>query len=70
MKGVMWDNKKGWSIPRHAIDDVPMIILSCAATLEGREHYSTNYLIHPIGKTRNHLEQHEALIPHMDLLPL
>ncbi|XP_024139143.1 vascular endothelial growth factor receptor 3 isoform X2 [Oryzias melastigma] len=49
MKGVMWDNKKGWSIPRHAIDDVPMIILSCAATLEGREHYSTNYLIHPIG---------------------
>uniref|UniRef100_A0A8C7XBP3 Vascular endothelial growth factor receptor 3 n=1 Tax=Oryzias sinensis TaxID=183150 RepID=A0A8C7XBP3_9TELE len=49
MEGVMWDNKKGWSIPRHAIDDVPMTILSCAAMLEGKQHYSTTYLIHPIG---------------------
>lgn len=50
MDGVMWDNKKGWSIPRNAIDDVPMTILSCAAMLEGKQHYSTTYLIHPIGK--------------------
>ncbi|XP_061642648.1 vascular endothelial growth factor receptor 3 isoform X3 [Phyllopteryx taeniolatus] len=46
-KGLTWDNKRGWSIPRHIIDTVPMLIgFSCVAVLGGKEYHSANYLIH------------------------
>ncbi|XP_051929096.1 vascular endothelial growth factor receptor 3 isoform X2 [Hippocampus zosterae] len=47
---LTWDNKRGWSIPRHVIDTVPMLIgFSCVAVLEGKEYHSANYLIHTTG---------------------
>ncbi|XP_061542275.1 LOW QUALITY PROTEIN: vascular endothelial growth factor receptor 3 [Phycodurus eques] len=49
-KGLTWDNKRGWSIPRHIIDTVPMLIgFSCVAVLGGKEYHSANYLIHTTG---------------------
>ncbi|XP_039976733.1 vascular endothelial growth factor receptor 3 isoform X2 [Xiphias gladius] len=48
--GMKWDNKQGWSIPRQIIDSVPVLtILSCVATLGGKEYQSANYLIHTTG---------------------
>nr|XP_057919188.1 vascular endothelial growth factor receptor 3 isoform X2 [Doryrhamphus excisus] len=48
--GLKWDNKRGWSIPRHIIDSDPMLIgLSCVASIEGKEYQSANYLIHTTG---------------------
>nr|XP_033489350.1 vascular endothelial growth factor receptor 3 isoform X2 [Epinephelus lanceolatus] len=48
--GMTWDNKRGWSIPRHIVDSMPMLIgITCVATLGGREYQSPSYLIHPTG---------------------
>ncbi|XP_061901702.1 vascular endothelial growth factor receptor 3 isoform X2 [Entelurus aequoreus] len=48
--GLTWDNKRGWSIPRHIIDSDPMLIgLACVASIEGKEYQSANYLIHTTG---------------------
>ncbi|XP_057706895.1 vascular endothelial growth factor receptor 3 isoform X1 [Corythoichthys intestinalis] len=47
---LTWDNKRGWSIPRHIIDSMPMLIgFSCVATLGGKEYHSVNYFIHTTG---------------------
>lgn len=48
--GMTWDNKRGWSIPRHVIDSMPALIgFMCVATLGGKEFQSANYLIHTTG---------------------
>lgn len=48
--GVTWNNKRGWSIPRHIIESMPMLLgVSCLATLGGNEYQSPNYLIHTTG---------------------
>uniref|UniRef100_A0A3Q3GWZ9 Vascular endothelial growth factor receptor 3 n=1 Tax=Labrus bergylta TaxID=56723 RepID=A0A3Q3GWZ9_9LABR len=48
---MTWDNKRGWSVPRQTIDNVPMVIgVLCVATLGGKEFQSANYLIHTTGK--------------------
>ncbi|XP_059201767.1 vascular endothelial growth factor receptor 3 [Centropristis striata] len=48
--GMTWDNKRGWSIPRHILDSAPMVIgLVCTAKLGGKDYESTNYLIHQTG---------------------
>ncbi|XP_056295178.1 vascular endothelial growth factor receptor 3 isoform X2 [Pseudoliparis swirei] len=48
--GMTWDNQRGWSVPRHAVDSMPMIIsLFCVATLGGKEFQSTSYLLHMTG---------------------
>ncbi|XP_062249513.1 vascular endothelial growth factor receptor 3 [Platichthys flesus] len=48
--GTTWDNKRGWSIPRHNIDSSQMLIgILCIATLGGKSFQSTNYLFHPTG---------------------
>uniref|UniRef100_A0A3Q1F903 Vascular endothelial growth factor receptor 3 n=1 Tax=Acanthochromis polyacanthus TaxID=80966 RepID=A0A3Q1F903_9TELE len=50
--GMMWDNKRGWSIPRQIIDSVPMLIgFVCSAMLGGKPYQSANYVIHTTGKT-------------------
>ncbi|XP_044060950.1 vascular endothelial growth factor receptor 3 [Siniperca chuatsi] len=46
---MTWDNKRGWSIPRQIIDIVPLIGVSCVATLGGKEYKSADYLIHVTG---------------------
>uniref|UniRef100_A0A3Q3H2H1 Vascular endothelial growth factor receptor 3 n=1 Tax=Labrus bergylta TaxID=56723 RepID=A0A3Q3H2H1_9LABR len=47
---MTWDNKRGWSVPRQTIDNVPMVIgVLCVATLGGKEFQSANYLIHTTG---------------------
>ncbi|XP_070692558.1 vascular endothelial growth factor receptor 3 [Pempheris klunzingeri] len=47
---LTWDNKRGWSIPRHLIDSMPTLLgFSCLATLGGKEFKSTNYLVHITG---------------------
>ncbi|XP_061691509.1 vascular endothelial growth factor receptor 3 [Syngnathoides biaculeatus] len=49
-KGLTWDNKRGWSIPRDIIDAEPTLIgFSCMAVLGGKEYHSANYLIHTAG---------------------
>lgn len=48
---MTWDNKRGWSIPRHVIESVPMVLgVMCIAVLQGKEFQSLNYLIHATGK--------------------
>ncbi|XP_060935672.1 vascular endothelial growth factor receptor 3 [Limanda limanda] len=48
--GMTWDNKRGWSVPKHNIDSTPMLIgVLCAATLGGKRFQSTNYLFHSTG---------------------
>ncbi|XP_056138571.1 vascular endothelial growth factor receptor 3 [Lampris incognitus] len=48
--GLIWDNKRGWSIPRHVFDRMPMVIsFMCSAMLGDKEYQSTHYLIHNIG---------------------
>ncbi|XP_074504407.1 vascular endothelial growth factor receptor 3 [Sebastes fasciatus] len=47
--GMTWDNKRGWSLPRHIVDTVPIIGFLCVASLGGKEYQSTNYLIHMTG---------------------
>ncbi|XP_049442052.1 vascular endothelial growth factor receptor 3 isoform X2 [Epinephelus fuscoguttatus] len=48
--GMTWDNKRGWSIPRHIVDSMPMLIgITCIATLGGKEYQSPSYLIHLTG---------------------
>uniref|UniRef100_A0A3Q1G3D4 Vascular endothelial growth factor receptor 3 n=1 Tax=Acanthochromis polyacanthus TaxID=80966 RepID=A0A3Q1G3D4_9TELE len=48
--GMMWDNKRGWSIPRQIIDSVPMLIgFVCSAMLGGKPYQSANYVIHTTG---------------------
>ncbi|KAM9310211.1 LOW QUALITY PROTEIN: vascular endothelial growth factor receptor 3 [Pholidichthys leucotaenia] len=42
-----WDNKRGFSIPRNTIDK--LFVLSCVATLGGKEFQSETYLIHTTG---------------------
>ncbi|XP_017282147.3 vascular endothelial growth factor receptor 3 isoform X2 [Kryptolebias marmoratus] len=49
MNGMTWNNKQGWSIPRRIIDSMHMVIVVCVASLEGKEHHSASYLIHPTG---------------------
>ncbi|KAM3867076.1 vascular endothelial growth factor receptor 3 [Diretmus argenteus] len=47
--GLTWDNKRGWSVPRHILESMPMVIgLVCLATL-GDKEYQSNYLIHIAG---------------------
>lgn len=48
-RGVTWDNKRGWSIPRWAIDSSPPISIYCLATLGGKQFQSAVYLIHVTG---------------------
>ncbi|XP_032410273.1 vascular endothelial growth factor receptor 3 [Xiphophorus hellerii] len=48
-RGMKWDNKQGWSIPRYVIDSSPLIIVTCIATLEGKDYSSDNYFIHTTG---------------------
>nr|XP_019934993.1 PREDICTED: vascular endothelial growth factor receptor 3 [Paralichthys olivaceus] len=49
-RGMTWDNKRGWSIPRHTIDSAQMLLgVLCVATLGGKEFQSTHYLIHTTG---------------------
>lgn len=50
-KGEMtWDNKRGWSIPRHMVESVPMLIgVTCFTTLGGKQFQSPSYLFHPTG---------------------
>ncbi|KAK2849329.1 hypothetical protein Q5P01_009163 [Channa striata] len=47
---MTWDNKRGWSIPRHVIDNSHGILMGvCVATLGGKEHKSANFLFHITG---------------------
>ncbi|KAM6923628.1 vascular endothelial growth factor receptor 3 [Xenentodon cancila] len=46
---MRWNNKEGWSIPRKFIDNVPLVVVSCGATLGGKNYRSDNYLIHTTG---------------------
>lgn len=47
--GMTWNNKRGWTVPRHVID-VPMVIgVVCVARLNGRDYQSASYLIHNTG---------------------
>ncbi|XP_014887383.1 vascular endothelial growth factor receptor 3 [Poecilia latipinna] len=48
-RGMKWDNKQGWSIPRYFIDSTPLIIVTCTAALEGKRYSSDNYYIHTTG---------------------
>lgn len=50
MSEVTWNNKQGWSIPRHVVDNVPLALVACAATLGDKDYQSNNYLIHSTGK--------------------
>lgn len=47
--GMTWNNKRGWTVPRHIID-VPMVIgVMCVATLNGKDYQSANFLFHITG---------------------
>ncbi|XP_071779144.2 vascular endothelial growth factor receptor 3 [Centroberyx gerrardi] len=47
---MTWDNKRGWSVPRHVLDSMPMLIgFICIATLGDKDYQSTDYLIHTTG---------------------
>ncbi|TNN22339.1 Vascular endothelial growth factor receptor 3 [Liparis tanakae] len=47
---MTWDSQRGWSVPRGAVDSLPLVIsLYCTATLGGAEFQSTNYLLHMTG---------------------
>ncbi|KAM6977833.1 vascular endothelial growth factor receptor 3 [Aplochiton taeniatus] len=47
---MRWDNKRGWSVPRHTVDSRPFFIgLFCMTTLNGKEFRSTSYLVHATG---------------------
>uniref|UniRef100_A0A4W5PDN9 Ig-like domain-containing protein n=1 Tax=Hucho hucho TaxID=62062 RepID=A0A4W5PDN9_9TELE len=50
-EGMVWDSKRGWSIPRQTLDSRPFLIgFYCQATLQGRDYRSTLYLVHSTGK--------------------
>ncbi|XP_072252076.1 vascular endothelial growth factor receptor 3 [Leuresthes tenuis] len=53
MNGSKWDNKRGWSIPRYVIDSMQLTFVSCVATLEGKDYYSTTYILHTAGTQVN-----------------
>lgn len=46
---MMWNNKRGWTVPRQAVDNPMVIGVMCAATLNGKDYQSVNYLIHTTG---------------------
>ncbi|XP_045573767.1 vascular endothelial growth factor receptor 3 isoform X1 [Salmo salar] len=49
-EGMVWDSKRGWSIPRQTLDSRPFIIgIYCQATQQGRDYRSTLYLVQSTG---------------------
>uniref|UniRef100_A0A8C7GDG5 Vascular endothelial growth factor receptor 3 n=1 Tax=Oncorhynchus kisutch TaxID=8019 RepID=A0A8C7GDG5_ONCKI len=48
--GMVWDSKRGWSIPRQTLDSRPFLIgIYCEATRQGRHYRSTLYLVQSTG---------------------
>uniref|UniRef100_A0A8K9UZX0 Vascular endothelial growth factor receptor 3 n=1 Tax=Oncorhynchus mykiss TaxID=8022 RepID=A0A8K9UZX0_ONCMY len=49
-EGMVWDSKRGWSIPRQTLDSRPFLIgIYCEATRQGRHYRSTLYLVQSTG---------------------
>ncbi|KAK6297929.1 hypothetical protein J4Q44_G00309840 [Coregonus suidteri] len=49
-EGMVWDSKRGWSIPRQTLDSIPFLFgFYCLATLQGIEYRSILYLVHSTG---------------------
>lgn len=49
---ITWNNKRGWSVPRHYYDDAPMFFgFYCSTSVHDTEHKSAVYVVHPTGKT-------------------
>ncbi|XP_055015004.1 vascular endothelial growth factor receptor 3 [Boleophthalmus pectinirostris] len=46
---MKWNNKLGWTVPRHVVDNPLVIGVMCVATLNGKDYQSVNYLIHTVG---------------------
>ncbi|XP_042182271.1 vascular endothelial growth factor receptor 3-like [Oncorhynchus tshawytscha] len=49
-EGMVWDSKRGWSIPRQTLDSRPFLFgLYCQAGLQGRVYRSPHYVVHFTG---------------------
>uniref|UniRef100_A0AAV2MJC7 Ig-like domain-containing protein n=1 Tax=Knipowitschia caucasica TaxID=637954 RepID=A0AAV2MJC7_KNICA len=46
---IKWNNKVGWIVPRHAVDNPMVLGVTCVATLNGKDYHSANYLFHTAG---------------------
>uniref|UniRef100_A0A3B4AE65 Vascular endothelial growth factor receptor 3 n=1 Tax=Periophthalmus magnuspinnatus TaxID=409849 RepID=A0A3B4AE65_9GOBI len=46
---MKWNNKLGWTVPRHVVDNPMVLGVMCVATLNGKEYQSVNYLFHTAG---------------------
>ncbi|KAK9962883.1 hypothetical protein ABG768_006122 [Culter alburnus] len=47
---ITWNNKRGWSVPRHYYDDAPMFFgFYCSTSVHDTEHKSAVYVVHPTG---------------------
>uniref|UniRef100_A0AAZ3SAC6 Vascular endothelial growth factor receptor 3 n=1 Tax=Oncorhynchus tshawytscha TaxID=74940 RepID=A0AAZ3SAC6_ONCTS len=52
-EGMVWDSKRGWSIPRQTLDSRPFLIgIYCEATRQGRHYRSTLYLVQSTGRSQ------------------
>ncbi|XP_031442663.1 vascular endothelial growth factor receptor 3 isoform X2 [Clupea harengus] len=48
--GIRWNNKRGWSVPRHIIDSIAYLFgFYCIAKVEGQEFQSSYYIVHSTG---------------------
>ena len=49
--GIRWNNKRGWSVPRHIIDSIAYLFgFYCIAKVEGQEFQSSYYIVHSTGE--------------------
>ncbi|KAJ8015401.1 hypothetical protein DPEC_G00025740 [Dallia pectoralis] len=49
-RGLVWDNKQGWSVPKQTLESKSFLLgFFCQTTLHGQDFHSTHYLVHSTG---------------------